>query len=44
MARHYAENRFQCPKCRTEQCQKCKEMPYHLGFSCEDFREHKLKK
>jgi hypothetical protein len=34
MAKHYAENRFQCQKCKTEQCKNCKEVPYHLGFNC----------
>lgn len=44
MAKHYADNRFQCPSCRADQCKSCKEMPYHLGFNCADFQEHKLKK
>lgn len=44
MAKHHAENRFQCPKCRTEQCKACKTVPYHLGFTCSEYQEHKLKK
>ena len=39
---HYAENRFICPKadCRSEQCKTCSSIPYHTGFSCEEFKKH----
>eukprot|EP00828_Plagiopyla_frontata_P030567 TRINITY_DN398_c0_g1_i1.p1 TRINITY_DN398_c0_g1~~TRINITY_DN398_c0_g1_i1.p1 ORF type:complete len:379 (-),score=41.52 TRINITY_DN398_c0_g1_i1:179-1315(-) len=34
---HYAENRFTCPECKTEQCKNCKVNPYHIGFNCEEW-------
>lgn len=37
MAKHYAQHRFQCPKCRQQQCKTCKAAPYHLGLSCEEY-------
>jgi hypothetical protein len=32
--------RFRCRNCETEFCSECKLVPYHLGFGCDEFREH----
>ena len=40
MAKHYAENRFSCVNCKTEQCKNCHAFPYHIGKSCEQFKTH----
>ena len=37
--RHYANFRFRCMKCREEQCRSCHSMPYHLGYTCEEFEK-----
>ena len=36
---HFSENRFVCASCRTEQCRGCSKVPYHKGYTCEQFRE-----
>jgi len=41
---HYAQNRFKCPNCQTEQCRKCKTTPYHMGKTCEEQQKHKESK
>lgn len=33
-----AQNRFKCSKCNVEQCKVCGEIPYHLGYTCEQFK------
>ena len=40
--KHYAENRFVCQKadCKAEQCKNCQAVPYHCGYSCDDFKKH----
>lgn len=40
--KHYAENRFVCQKadCKAEQCKKCTSIPYHTGYTCEEFKHH----
>ena len=35
--KHYAAHRFQCPRCHNDQCRSCKALPYHLGFTCDEF-------
>lgn len=31
----YAENRFKCPSCSTEQCRQCGVIPFHTGLTCD---------
>jgi len=38
---HYANNRFKCFKCKTEQCKLCGETPYHTGYTCEQWENRK---
>ena len=40
---NYVTNRFKCPnkKCKIEQCKTCKAIPFHLGFTCEQFKNYK---
>jgi IBR domain, a half RING-finger domain len=41
-AKCFAENRFKCPKCGTEQCRRCKkEKEFHRGMTCEEFQNKK---
>lgn len=35
--RHFLENRFLCRACDTRFCKSCLKMPYHLGFTCEQY-------
>lgn len=40
---HYIKNRFKCPnsQCKvfnTGQCKSCGAVPYHLGFTCEEYQ------
>uniref|UniRef100_A0A7S4II00 RING-type domain-containing protein n=1 Tax=Vannella robusta TaxID=1487602 RepID=A0A7S4II00_9EUKA len=35
--RHYTEHRFRCQRCESIFCSECKRIPYHLGYTCEDF-------
>lgn len=37
-----ANNRFKCPVCYTEQCKSCGENPFHLGFTCDNFKNQIL--
>lgn len=37
--RHYREYRFSCRECRTEFCSSCNAQPYHVGYTCETFRQ-----
>jgi hypothetical protein len=43
---NFVENRFTCPntRCRTEQCRSCKTIPYHIGFTCDQWKDFNLKK
>jgi E3 ubiquitin-protein ligase MYCBP2 len=39
---HYVENRFKCPNSECKhyndgQCLNCGAIPYHLGYTCEEF-------
>ena len=36
----YVENRFKCPtnNCGTEQCKTCQASPYHIGVSCDEYK------
>jgi hypothetical protein len=42
--RHYAEYRFKCRECRTEFCASCSAVPYHVGHTCESYREFLIAK
>lgn len=39
----YVNNRFKCPNknCKTEQCKSCKAVPFHLGFTCDEFANYR---
>ena len=43
---NFVENRFTCPnsKCKTEQCRSCKAIPYHIGFTCDHWKDFNSKK
>lgn len=36
--RHFVTRRLLCRDCKTSFCRDCREVPYHSGFNCEDFR------
>eukprot|EP00347_Sterkiella_histriomuscorum_P020040 403339326 len=33
-------NQIECKKCKENYCFKCKDKPYHLGYTCEDFEKY----
>eukprot|EP00928_Gymnodinium_smaydae_P100582 TRINITY_DN98_c2_g1_i1.p1 TRINITY_DN98_c2_g1~~TRINITY_DN98_c2_g1_i1.p1 ORF type:complete len:529 (-),score=91.31 TRINITY_DN98_c2_g1_i1:36-1622(-) len=35
------QGRFNCDLCRTECCLRCRVSPFHVGFTCEGWREHR---
>ena len=35
---HRAEHRYRCAMCSVDFCGSCKNVPYHLGFSCLDYK------
>ncbi|CAD8082872.1 unnamed protein product [Paramecium sonneborni] len=35
----YANNRFICKQCKTEQCRQCNATPFHIGMTCQ---QHKI--
>eukprot|EP00457_Paulinella_chromatophora_P001875 gb/GEZN01001877.1/.p1 GENE.gb/GEZN01001877.1/~~gb/GEZN01001877.1/.p1 ORF type:complete len:775 (-),score=116.06 gb/GEZN01001877.1/:289-2613(-) len=37
---HRAKNRFRCPSCSTVFCKSCKSNPYHLGYTCKQYRQY----
>jgi len=41
---HREEHRFRCRECTTEFCGSCGSMPYHLGFTCLQFKKWKNSK
>lgn len=41
---HKAKHRFRCPQCNCNFCGNCSEFPYHLGDTCETFKEWKESK
>ena len=45
-AKDYAMNRFVCTSgaCKTEQCRSCGATPYHLGYTCREFKDRALMK
>jgi len=34
---HYRKFRYRCRKCCFDFCSECKKMPYHEGFTCEEY-------
>lgn len=38
--KHYKVHRVRCPPCGAVFCSLCKRVPYHLGFSCEQFETY----
>ena len=34
-------NMIECGKCSHEFCNKCQTTPYHIGFTCEQYKEYK---
>ena len=41
---HYIKNRFRCVKCRTVFCGSCNTIDYHIGFTCQQYKEYKAKR
>lgn len=39
---HYAEYRFRCRKCDKDFCSNCNTIPYHNGYTCQEFQERKI--
>ena len=39
-ARHMVQHRFRCKACSDNFCAGCKAVPYHAGFTCEEFAAH----
>ncbi|CAD8052967.1 unnamed protein product [Paramecium primaurelia] len=35
---NYANNRFICKQCKTEQCRECKAVPFHIGMTCQEYK------
>ena len=40
---HKAKYRFRCSKggCKTVFCSGCQEVPYHIGYTCEEYKRYK---
>ena len=39
-AEEYAKNRCKCGFCKKDFCKECLAMPYHLGFTCGQWKNH----
>lgn len=37
---HRAKHRFRCSKCNTEFCSICNAIPYHTGYTCEQYKNY----
>eukprot|EP00347_Sterkiella_histriomuscorum_P011559 403371993 len=37
---HYSLNKIQCEKCNYVSCNECKIEPYHIGYTCQDYRTY----
>ncbi|CAD8076897.1 unnamed protein product [Paramecium primaurelia] len=35
---NYANNRFICKQCKTEQCKQCNAVPFHIGMTCQQYK------
>jgi len=42
--KHKAKHRFRCPQCKINFCGECSASPYHLGDTCQTFRNWKVSK
>ena len=38
---YYNKHRFRCRECDVDFCSNCKETPYHVEFTCEEFAKRK---
>eukprot|EP01117_Protostelium_nocturnum_P001993 TRINITY_DN12646_c0_g1_i1.p1 TRINITY_DN12646_c0_g1~~TRINITY_DN12646_c0_g1_i1.p1 ORF type:complete len:711 (+),score=248.84 TRINITY_DN12646_c0_g1_i1:261-2135(+) len=38
--KHRSQNRFRCRECSCDFCAECKKIPYHDGFTCEQFEDY----
>jgi len=38
--KHRNKYRFRCRECQTEFCTKCKTIPYHFKFTCDEFKNY----
>ena len=38
--KHLAENKIVCGECKTDWCKSCKKPEYHLGYTCEEYRNY----
>lgn len=36
---HYQKYRYRCRNCQEEFCSSCKKIPYHEGFTCEEYTQ-----
>lgn len=41
-AKHMAENRIRCPDCSTNFCSSCMAAPYHVTFTCQEYKERQV--
>eukprot|EP00826_Nyctotherus_ovalis_P013748 TRINITY_DN1375_c0_g1_i9.p1 TRINITY_DN1375_c0_g1~~TRINITY_DN1375_c0_g1_i9.p1 ORF type:complete len:432 (+),score=91.22 TRINITY_DN1375_c0_g1_i9:404-1699(+) len=39
-AEHFAKHRARCPGCGANFCSSCNTEPYHVGFTCEEFKNY----
>jgi hypothetical protein len=37
---HYHEHRIRCRECGTNFCGQCKRMPYHIGYTCDQYQTY----
>ncbi|CAI2362857.1 unnamed protein product [Moneuplotes crassus] len=40
-AKHYAKRRVRCNACEENFCIKCKVKPYHIGYTCKEYKKFK---
>ena len=41
-AEHFAKFRARCPHCNSNFCSSCRAEPYHIGFTCEEFKNYQI--
>lgn len=41
---HFAVNRIRCSACGENFCKECKETPYHISKTCEEYKKYKESK
>lgn len=37
-------NRIKCDGCQMNFCNKCKSEPYHIGYTCEEYKEYLIQR